>query len=169
VSPELVHSEGCFADLWEASTLAGCSALSLGLGAAATCLGCRPALKRILIEPEAPVRQYGRGALLRDRELVSVSGCKLLEPGNWALRWFEGDDVRHKRLLLWPSRRDKSRFVRVTPDEHVYEEVFLEADATNHAIGSFGLGRRTEVPWAVTQEIYEGIFSEATAKEDLQG
>ena len=73
------------------------------------------------------------------------------------------------RLLLWPSRRDKSRWVCVSPDEDVYEEAFLETDPLNHAIRAFGLGRRTDVPSVVTQDIYDGIFSEAPSKEDISG
>ena len=73
------------------------------------------------------------------------------------------------RLLLWPSRRDKSRWVCVGPNEDVDEEAFLGTDPLIHAIRVFGLGRRTNVPSAVTLDIHYGIFSEAPSKEDISG
>ena len=96
-----------------------------------------------------------------------VDDCRLLEPGHWALLWFDGDDVWHQRLLLWPSRRDKSRFVCVTPDEEIYEEPFLEVDPLNHSIASYGLDGRLSRPSGLRQDVYG--FDEEPSKDDILG
>ena len=101
------------------------------------------------------------------RELVVVDDCRLLEPGHWALLWFDGDDVWHQRLLLWPSRRDKSRFVCVTPDEEIYEEPFLEVDPLNHSIASYGLDGRLSRPSGLRHDVYG--FDEEPSKDDILG
>ena len=103
------------------------------------------------------------------RELEAVADCSLLEPGHWALLWFEGDTVWHQRLLLWPSKRDKSFFVCVTPDEQIYEEAFLETDPEIFAIRSFGCRIFSDHPPEITQEIYgfEGEPSAASIKKWL--
>ena len=35
----------------------------------------------------------------RTKELIAVSDSSLLEPGHWALLWFEGHAVWHKRFV----------------------------------------------------------------------
>ena len=103
------------------------------------------------------------------KELEAVADCRLPEPGQWALLWFEGDTVWHQRLLLWPSKRDESFFVCVAPDEQIYEEAFLETDPDNFAIRSFCCRNFGDHSPEVTQEIYgfDGEPSAASIKKWL--
>ena len=88
------------------------------------------------------------------KELEAAADCRLLEPGHWALLWFEGDTVCHQKFLRWPSTRDKSFFVCITPDEQIYEEAFLETNPEDWQVRSFGCRNFSDHPPEVTQEIY---------------
>ena len=103
------------------------------------------------------------------KELEAAADCRMLEPGHWALRWFEGDTVWHQRLLLWPSKQDKPFFVCITPDEQIYEEALLEKDPEERAMRCFGCRNFSDHPPEVTQEIYgfEGEPSAASIKKWL--
>ena len=95
------------------------------------------------------------GASFKTKELVGAVDCRLLQPGHWALLWFEGDNVWHKRLLLYPASRDKSHWICVTPDEDIYEEALCETDPENWAIRSFGLRDFADSPQERRQGIYD--------------
>ena len=105
------------------------------------------------------------------KELEAAADGRLLEPGHWALLWFERDTVWHQRLLLLPSKRDKSFFVCMTPDEQIYEEAPLETNPEDWAVRSFGCRNFSDHPPEVTQEIcgFEGEPSAASIKKSLAG
>ena len=75
----------------------------------------------------------------------------------------------HQRLLLWPSKRDKSRSVCITPNDQIYEEVFLETNPEDWAVPSFGYRSFSDHPPEVTREIYgfDGEPSAASIKKWL--
>ena len=70
-------------------------------------------------------------------------------------RWFEGDSVWHKRLLLYPSARDLTYWICATPDGDVYEEGLIEADPENWAVRSYGLAGFSDQPQDSSQEVYD--------------
>ena len=105
----------------------------------------------------------------RTKELVDADECRLLQPGHWALLWYEGDHVWHKRLLLYPSSRDQSFWICASPDwetDPICEEAFLESDADLWAIAAYGLAGYSDKPQPKNQHIYD--FEDQPSLEELR-
>ena len=80
--PVEAESSGFLGDEWEPTALAGVSALTFALGAAASWCGCKRAGKKLVVAAEAVgQQQYVRGSVLRDARLVQRQRLQAIGAG----------------------------------------------------------------------------------------
>ena len=94
----------------------------------------------------------------RTKDLADEGDCLLPRPGYWAAFWYEGNHLWHKRLLLYPSSKNKGECICARPDPEedcVCEDVVLESSPDDWAVAAYGFTRFNDSPQPSNHFVYE--------------